>query len=409
MRRSLLLLGLLVALAARAQDDPTKEELRKLEGRWAQLSVQGDGKTLENSKDGPSVIITGENWIEQSAGGDSISTFKIVSAKDPKQIDRSTTLADGKTIIFAGIYRLEKDKLTVAEPFPFGGKLNPKRPTQFTTKPGDPFVVIVYERVKDESLAKSLQPLAWQSEWKSAFASAKEQDRLVFVDYFATLCKPCQEMDATVFRLPDVKKRLSDFVLLRIDVDRSSVPRAQHVNAFPTYIVYDPGERERFRLIGAMASGMFRGAIDDVRKVAPAFLKASDLFELKKDLDAQFLVGNTYAKLGMCDQARDAYKEARKSAEQREQKGTAQLAEALSAFTFAREGNPSRAIKLLKKLAEKPADRETEALIWLTLGNAFRLSKDPIAAIDAYERAKSAARPDSLTYREAAEAIAHLH
>jgi len=139
----------------------------------------------------------------------------------------------------------------------------------------------------------------------------------------------------------------------------------------------DPGERERFRLTGAMAPGIFRGAIDDVRKVAPAFLKASDLFESKKDLDAEFLVGNTYAQLGMCDQARDAYKEARKTAEQPAQKGTVQLAEALSAFTFAREGNPSRAIKLLKRLAEKAADRaigsfnkrKTEALIWLTLGN----------------------------------------
>ena len=110
----------------------------------------------------------------------------------------------------------------------------------------------------------------------------------------------------------------------------------------------------------------------------------------------------------MNDQAREAYKQARQTADARGEKGSAQLADALSAFTFAREGNSRRAIKQLQKLAANPADRDTEALIWLTMGNAYRLAKDMKSAADAHQRAQSLSAPDSTTYKEASAAIARL-
>lgn len=203
----------------------------------------------------------------------------------------------------------------------------------------------------------------WQSDWKTAFRSAREQHRLVFVDYFATWCKPCVEMDAKVFPLPAVQERLAEFVLLRIDADKNNIANVQHVSGFPTYVIYDPGERERFRIGGQLAPDIFIRAVDDVRSVSPKFLSASDLFDQKKDVDAEFLTGNSYSHLGMFDQARDAYARASKSARRRGQPDSAQLADALGAFTFAREGKTDRAIKLLKDLVAKPASDDATAAI----------------------------------------------
>ena len=407
MRRVLVssVVGLLILTPlAGAQDDPSNKDLQMLQGKWIQVSVEGEGNKLESAKDGPSVIIDGERWLELSSAGDSITSFSIHARREPKQLDRIFSA----TTTFPGIYKLEEDTFTVAIPIMFNGKVELKRPATFATKPGDWFAVIVYKRVADDSVAELLQPAQWGADWKTAFESARTERRLVFVDFFAAWCKPCQEMEDTVFRLPDVKKRLGDFVLLRVDVDRGKTAWAQKVNVFPTYSIYDPQERERFRFVGAASPARFRQSLDAARSASRPFLDASDLLDAKKDVEAQFLVGNTYSRLGINGRARETYKEARKTAEVRGDKANAQLADALSAFTFAREGHPAHAIKLLKKLAESPASRENKALIWLTLGNAYQLAKDPKAAVDAYQHAQSAAVPGSRTYQDASAAIARV-
>jgi tetratricopeptide (TPR) repeat protein len=213
-------------------------------------------------------------------------------------------------------------------------------------------------------------------------------------------------MDATVFRDAVVRQRLSDFVLLRVDVDRNSSARGRIVAALPSYVVYDPSERERFRITGTKPSDLFSEAVEQIRQSAPSFVRASELFDVKEDIEAAFLVGNTYSHLQLTNEARDAYKQARKLSEQKGKPESAQMADVLSAFTFAREGNPARAIKLLQSLANHPVSRATEAYTWLALGNAYRLSKDSKSALYAYQQAKSIAAPDSTVYKEAADAIA---
>ena len=228
---------------------------------------------------------------------------------------------------------------------------------------------------------------------------------MVFVDYFATWCGPCRTMDKTVFRDAVVQHRLSDFVLLRVDVDRSTIARAHLVSAFPSYVVYDPAERERFRITGSKPSDLFSAAVEEIRRSAPSFVRASELFDAKEDIEAAFLVGNTYSHLQMTNDARDAYKQARKLSEKKGKAESAQMADVLAAFTFAREDNPARAIKLLQSLANHPVSRDTEAYTWLALGNAYRLSKDSKSALYAYQQAKSIAIPSGTVHKEATAAI----
>src|ERR1700736_2956853 len=159
------------------------------------------------------------------------------------------------------------------------------------------FVLVVPNAFADE--------IPWQSDWKLAFQKAKEQHRMVFVDYFATWCEPCRMMDATVFRDVVVQERLSDFVLLRVDFDRSPIAREHAVSALPSYVVYDPAERERFRISGTKPTDLFSAAVEQIRGSAPSFVRASELFDAKEDIEAAFLVGNTYSHLQLTNEARD--------------------------------------------------------------------------------------------------------
>jgi tetratricopeptide (TPR) repeat protein len=249
---------------------------------------------------------------------------------------------------------------------------------------------------------------AWQTDWDTAFRMAREQHRLVFVNYTAGPCDECHNVERLTFGSPYILQRLADFVLLRVDVDFSK--HAHHLTEVPAYVVYDPAERERFQIVGKGAGSFLTAAnLEEIHRAAPALVRASELLDAKQDLEASFLVANTYSRLNMASRARKAYAEARKIADRRGDPAAAQVADLQSAFTYAREKKAPKAIELLKALAAKPVNRENEALLWLTLGHAYSLAKDTRSALDAYGRAQSLAPRDSRTYVEAGESMTRLH
>ena len=266
------------------------------------------------------------------------------------------------------------------------------------------------------------QEPVWPTDWDTAFALAKTQHKLVFVDYVANSCTPCSDIERIVLPSVEVQKHIRDFVLLRVDVDRSKVPAIRRFTP-PSYVVFDPDERERFRIGGEHIliiddwrdhggqpadDYVFWGPLEKIRLAAPAFVNVAELLDAKRDLDASFLLGNTYSRLKMTAHARAAYAAARAAAEGHGDAAAAQLAEAQSAFTYVREGNAARAIELLNAIASKPLERHSEPLVWLSLGEAYESANQKQRAIDAYTHAKNAAAPESRAAADAAKALARL-
>jgi tetratricopeptide (TPR) repeat protein len=178
--------------------------------------------------------------------------------------------------------------------------------------------------------------------------------------------------------------------------------------SLPSYVIYDPAERERFRLTGAMDVESFSGAVEAVRLRASAFVRSAELHDRHQDVEGAMLAGNTYGQMGLMNDARNAYQEAGKIAARKGDPATRQLAEALSAFTYVREGDVARAVRFLERLAAAPVNRESEALLSLTLGNAYRAGGNESAALGSYQHAQSAAAPESTVYAEAGAAIADM-
>jgi len=62
--------------------------------------------------------------------------------------------------------------------------------------------------------------ISWSVEINKALAQAKELDKPLMIDFMATWCPPCNKMEDSTFTNLDVIKKSSNFVTVRIDVDK---------------------------------------------------------------------------------------------------------------------------------------------------------------------------------------------
>ncbi len=82
--------------------------------------------------------------------------------------------------------------------------------------------------LQEDSAAKDTQPLPkidlpWRNTLPEAIAESKQSSKYVFIDFTASWCKACKELDMTTFRDPEVAATLKrDFILVKLDVTEQS-------------------------------------------------------------------------------------------------------------------------------------------------------------------------------------------
>ncbi len=88
-----------------------------------------------------------------------------------------------------------------------------------------------------------------------AFELAREQNKMLFVDFYADWCQPCKMMDKNVFTVPEVYTLFNDrFINVKLDVeDRAHGSQAAanyNVAAMPTFMVIHPDEGVKLNIRG---------------------------------------------------------------------------------------------------------------------------------------------------------------
>jgi uncharacterized protein (TIGR03067 family) len=123
-----------------AEDDP-KKVAEALKGEWKIVSFNKGGDELPKKElEGAKIVVAGEKMTISLGKKDEPATFKLDAKAVPPAIDIIPGKG-GKQIIVKGIYKLEKDTLTIC----FGPDESP-RPGEF--KAGKMASIIVLEKVK---------------------------------------------------------------------------------------------------------------------------------------------------------------------------------------------------------------------------------------------------------------------
>ncbi len=100
-----------------------------------------------------------------------------------------------------------------------------------------------------------------KGDWASVLAKAKQENKMVFVDFYTTWCAPCKVMDRDVFPLTEVGDLYNkNFINYKIDAEKGegiALAEKYNVKAYPTYIFTDSEGNFLHQVIGAFSAGEF--------------------------------------------------------------------------------------------------------------------------------------------------------
>lgn len=84
------------------------------------------------------------------------------------------------------------------------------------------------------------QSYAWISDFEQAKKEAIATNKFIVIDFWASWCKPCVEMNYKTWSDSNVKKTLSNFVTVKLDINSNkNLASTYNVNVIPCVIVTD--------------------------------------------------------------------------------------------------------------------------------------------------------------------------
>lgn len=137
-----------------------------------------------------------------------------------------------------------------------------------------------------------------------ALAKAKQENKLVFVDFYAVWCGPCKQMAEKVFTDEEVGKFMNEkFICMQIDVEKAGwqkeTAEKYNVTVLPTLMFFKADETIASRLAGAREKADFLNGAKVACGEQLSFEKLYDRAKSKKDLaDMQMVLKQAPEEVG---------------------------------------------------------------------------------------------------------------
>lgn len=100
-----------------------------------------------------------------------------------------------------------------------------------------------------------------QDDWETVLATAKKQDKLIFIDAYAVWCGPCKTMSKKIFPLKEVGDVYNaNFINVKIDMEKGegrALAKKYKVRAYPTFLFVNSDGELVHRGVGSQPAAKF--------------------------------------------------------------------------------------------------------------------------------------------------------
>lgn len=128
--------------------------------------------------------------------------------------------------------------------------------------------------------------------WKQILALAKQKNKPIFFDAFASWCGPCQYMDKSVYTSDDVAVFYNaSFINVKMDMEEGEGPELSEafgVTSYPTFLFMSPDGKVLHRSVGAMKPADFIQLGKEAKNPSTQYYPLKEKARMNKLSDADF-------------------------------------------------------------------------------------------------------------------------
>jgi tetratricopeptide (TPR) repeat protein len=164
-------------------------------------------------------------------------------------------------------------------------------------------------------IAQAALPALAEVEWaktsyEDIIKAAKSKDKHVFIDFYATWCGPCKELDKTTFQDEMVTTFLNAMIPVKYDAEKGAgetLAEEYRVSAYPTLILLDSKGKEIDRHIGYLDAADFLRVMNNyVKGIETVADYRSRVKKNPDDANAWKTLGIKHADAARFSEAREA-------------------------------------------------------------------------------------------------------